>query len=110
MSLKIQKNVNMKVRQPGESLPTIPWDEMYWKDAFDIPVTVDNYQSRLSAARSSYKRWQDRQSGEVEREVYIGKHDEGEDIFVRVYCKIGPVRDENNQSSQSFAADSSSSF
>ena len=110
MSLKIQKNVNMKVRQPGESLPTIPWDEMYWKDAFDIPVPVDNYQSRLSAARSSYKRWQDRQSGEVEREFYIGKHDEGEDIFVRVYCKKGPVRDENNQSSQSFAADSSSPF
>ena len=110
MSLKIQKNVNMKVRQPGESLPTIPWDEMYWKDAFDIPVTVDNYQSRLSAARSSYKRWQDRQSGEVEREFYIGKPDEGEDIFVRVSCKKGPVRDENNQSSQSFAADSSSPF
>ena len=110
MSLKIQKNVNMKVRLPGESLPTIPWDEMYWKDAFDIPVTVDNYQSRLSAARSSYKRWQDRQSGEVEREFYIGKHDEGEDIFVRVYCKKGPVRDEDNQSSQPFEADSSSPF
>ena len=110
MSLKIQKNVNMKVRQPGESLPTIPWAEMYWKDAVAIPVTVANYQSRLSAARSSYKRWQDRQSGEVEREFYIGKHDEGEDIFVRVYCKKGPVRDENNQSSQSFAADSSSPF
>ena len=110
MSLKIQKNVNMKVRQQGESLTTIPWDEMYWQDAFDIHVTEDNYQRRLSAARSSYKRWQDRQSGEVEREFYIGKHDEGEDIFVRVYCKKGPVRDENNQSSQSFAADSSSPF
>ena len=109
MSLEIKPNVDMKVRQPGESLPTIPWDEMYWKDAFDIPVTVDNYQSRLSAARSSYKRWQDRQTNE-EREFYIGKHDEGEDIFVRVYCKKGPVRDENNQSSQSFAADSSSPF
>ena len=50
MSLEIKPNVDMKVRQPGESLPTIPWDEMYWKDAFDIPVTVDKYQSRLSAA------------------------------------------------------------
>ena len=109
MSLEIKPNVDMKVRQPGESLPTIPWDEMYWKDAFDIPVTVDNYQSRLSAARSSYKRRQDRQTDD-QREFYIGKHDEGEDIFVRVYCKKGPVRDEDNQSSQPVSTDSSSPF
>ena len=109
MSLEIKPNVDMKVRQPGESLPTIPWDEMYWKDAFDIPVTFDNYQSRLSAARSSNKRLQDLQTNE-ERECYIGKHDENDNLFVRVYCKKGPVRDENNQSSQSFTTDSSSPF
>ena len=109
MSLEIKPNVDMKVRQPGETLPTIPWDEMYWKDAFDIPVTVDNYQSRLSAARSSYKRWQDRQTGD-EREFYIGKHDEGEDIFVRVYCKKGPKRDEDYQPPQPVGTDSQSPF
>lgn len=109
MSLVIKPNVDMKVRQPGESLPTIPWDEMFWKDAFDIPVTVDNYQSRLSAARSSYKRWQDRQTDD-EREFYIGKHDEGEDIFVRVYCKKGPKRDEDYQPSQPVGTDSQSPF
>jgi hypothetical protein len=110
MNLEIKKNVSMKVRQPGTSLPKIPWDEMYWKDAFDIPVLPENYTSRLSAARSSYKRWQDRQLGEVEREFYIGKHGEGEDIFVRVYCKKGPVRDEDNQSSQPLGPDSQSPF
>jgi hypothetical protein len=48
--------------------------------------------------------------GEVEREFYIGKHGEGEDIFVRVYCKKGPVRDEDNQSSQPLGPDSQSPF
>jgi len=103
MSLEIKRNVDMKVRQPGESLPTIPWDDMYVKDAFDIPVSESGFQSKLSAVRSSYRRWQDRQPGEIEREFFIGKHEEGNDCFVRVYCKIGPVRDEDHQPSQPLA-------
>ena len=103
MSLEIKRNVDMKVRRTGESLPTIPWDDMYVKDAFDIPVSESGFQSKLSAVRSSYRRWQDRQPGEIDKEFFIGKHEQGNDCFVRVYCKLGPVRDEDYQPSQPLA-------
>ena len=111
MSLEIKRNVDMKVRRTGESLPTIPWDDMYVKDAFDIPVSEESgFQSKLSAVRSSYRRWQDRQTGEIDKEFFIGKHEQGNDCFVRVYCKIGPVRDEDHQPSQPLTPYSKSPF
>tara|TARA_A100000172_G_scaffold49672_1_gene31125 strand:+ start:1202 stop:1540 length:339 start_codon:yes stop_codon:yes gene_type:complete len=108
MSLEIERNVDMKVRPSGEPLPTIPWDNMFLKDAVDITVGEEELSRRLSAVRSAYKRWQDRQTSPDQKEFHIGKLVKDGVTVVRVYCKKGPSRDEDNESSQSQHTDSQS--
>ena len=96
MDLQIKSNVTMNVRSPGESIPTIPWGEMFYKDAFDIPVEQDEMRRKLGAVRSAHKRWC-KKNPDTDKEFYIGQHYEnsGNDMFVRVYCKEGPAREGN---------------
>ena len=106
MNLEIKRDVSMDVPQPGQPMAKIPFGEMFLKDAVDIPVTEDEVVRRLSAVRSAYRRWQDRSGVGSEREFYIGKHQQGDQLSIRVYCKKGPERNESYEQSQP-AADNS---
>ena len=100
MNLEIKRDVSMEVPTPGERMAKIPFDQMFLKDAVDIPVTEDEVARRLSAVRSAYRRWQDRSGAENEREFFIGKHQQGDQLSIRVYCKKGPERNESYEQSQ----------
>lgn len=100
MNLEIKRDVSMEVPTPGERMAKIPFDQMFLKDAVDIPVTEDEVARRLSAVRSAYRRWQDRSGAENEREFFIGKHQQGDQLSIRVYCKKGPERNESYEPTQ----------
>lgn len=95
MSLIIKSNVEMDVRSTGEPLPSIPWDQMFFKDAFDIPVEEQDIVRKLAAVRSAYKRYLLKQEDPPEREFFIGQHSGEEGLVVRIYCKQGPIREDN---------------
>mgnify|MGYP003113550314 FL=1 len=100
MTLEIKKNVDMQLREPRESIPTIPWDQMFYKDAYDIPVTEDSLKRKSDAIRSAYKRYLIKAENPPQREFFIGKQYVDHELVVRVYCKKGPNR-EGDEPSQS---------
>jgi len=95
MTLQIKPNVNMEMKASGEPIPTIPWDSMFFKDAFDIPVQEDSIKRKLQAVRSAYKRYLLKETNPPEREFYIGRQYVDQELVVRVYCKKGPIREGN---------------
>ena len=108
MTLQIKKNVDMQLREPRESIPTIPWDQMFYKDAYDIPVTEDSLKRKSDAIRSAYKRYLVKAENPPQREFFIGKQYVDHELVVRVYCKKGPMR-EDHEPSQSGCTDSQGS-
>ena len=100
MTLEFKKNVDMELRETRESIPTIPWDQMFYKDAYDIPVTEDSLKRKSDAIRSAYKRYLIKAENPPQREFFIGKQYVDHELVVRVYCKKGPNR-EGDEPSQS---------
>ena len=104
MTGSIKRGVDMNIpRRTKNHLPDIPFDQLFFRDAYDIEATEEEIDRMAAAARQRYRRWQQKQNtqpgNKEHKEFYVGKVKTEEGLIVRVYCHVGPI-DESHKRPQ----------